>query len=278
MTKFLQALDTLRASAALPLRHREGYLGLLLKAAWRPQTPPTHRASLTLNAANAPSVFNVGANIFTQVPTPGGAKDDDMTILPRILPDRLALVLLLALVAVLAALTPAVAQSYTQHNLVSDLPGVAPTTDPNLVNPWSIVFPPKGPFWISDNNAGVSTLYDGNGNPFPVGFPLVVMIPPPTEGSGSGSPTGVVFNGTADFVVSNGTASKPGVFLFATEDGTISGWAPQVDVTHAILAVDNSAPGGVDGFALGAVYKGRAVGNNGSGNFIYATKVGGCLL
>jgi hypothetical protein len=92
-----------------------------------------------------------------------------MTILPRIL--RLALALLLAFVAGLAVSTPAVAQSYTQHNLVSDLPGVAPTTDANLVNPWGIVFPPKGPFWISDNNAGVSTLYDGNGNPFPVGSP-----------------------------------------------------------------------------------------------------------
>jgi len=57
-------------------------------------------------------------------------------------------------VAGLAVSTPAVAQSYTQHNLVSDLPGVAPTTDANLVNPWGIVFPPKGPFWISDNNAG----------------------------------------------------------------------------------------------------------------------------
>ena len=194
-----------------------------------------------------------------------------MTILPKILPDRLALALLLAIVTVLAVSTPAVAQSYTQHNLVSDLPGVAPTTDPNLVNPWGIVFPPTGPFWISDNNAGVSTLYDGNGNPFPVGSPLVVMIPPPTGGSGSGTPTGVVFNGTADFVVSNGTASGQGLFLFATEDGTITGWAPQVDVTHAFLAVDNSTPGGVDGFALGAVYKGLAIGNNGSGNFIYAT-------
>jgi len=97
------------------------------------------------------------------------------------------------------------------------------------------------------------------------------MIPPPTGGSGSGTPTGVVFNGTTDFVVSNGMASSQGAFLFATEDGTISGWAPPVDLTHALLAVDNSAPGGVDGFALGTVYKGLAIGNNGSGDFIYAT-------
>ena len=116
----------------------------------------------TANAANTPRVFNVGANIFTQVPTPGDEKDDDMTILPRILPERLALALLLAFVAVLAVSTPAVAQSYTQHNLVSDLPGVAPTTDPNLVNPWGIVFAPTGPFWISDNNAGGSDLPSKN--------------------------------------------------------------------------------------------------------------------
>ena len=77
-----------------------------------------------------------------------------MTILPRIFRDRLALALLLAFVAALAVSTPAMAQSYTQHNLVSDLPRVPPTTDANLVNPWGIVFPPKGPFWISDNNAG----------------------------------------------------------------------------------------------------------------------------
>src|SRR5260370_33828108 len=194
-----------------------------------------------------------------------------MTTLARILLDRFALALLLALAAVLAVSTPAMAQSYSQHNLVAALPGVAPTTDSNLVNPWGMVFAPKGPFWISDNNAGVSTLYDGSGNPFPIGSPLVVMIPPPTGGSGSGTPTGVVFNGTADFVVSNKTASSQGLFLFATEDGTISGWAPQVDVTHVILAVDNSAPAGVDGFALGAVYKGLAIGNNGSGDFIYST-------
>ncbi|PYV19444.1 MAG: TIGR03118 family protein [Acidobacteria bacterium] len=165
---------------------------------------------------------------------------------------------------------PASAQSYRQQNLVSDLPGLAPTQDTNLVNPWGIVFPPTGPFWIADNGAGVSTLYDSNGNPFPLSSPLIVAIPPPAGGSGS-APTGVVFNGTSDFMVSENSASGPARFIFVTEDGTISGWNPTVDVTNAILEVDNSAPGGPDGFLLGAVYKGLANGNNGSGNFIYAT-------
>jgi uncharacterized protein (TIGR03118 family) len=171
------------------------------------------------------------------------------------------------------------AQSYKQQNLVSDvtqLPagtkgGLAPTIDPHLVNPWGIVFHPTGPFWISDNNAGVSTLYDGDGHPFPPAGPLVVMIPPPKGASGSGTPTGVIFNGTSDFVVSEGSASGPALFMFATEDGTIVGWNASVDLTHAILKVDNSQVGGVDGSAFGAVYKGLAMGNNGSGNFIYAT-------
>jgi len=97
------------------------------------------------------------------------------------------------------------------------------------------------------------------------------MIPPPKGGSGSGTPTGVVFKRHDRLRGFERTASSQGLFLFATEDGTISGWAPQVDLTHALLAVDNSLPAGVDGFALGAVYKGLATGNDGSGNFIYAT-------
>ena len=166
---------------------------------------------------------------------------------------------------------PARAQFYQQHNLVSDLNGLAPTFDPNLINPWGVVFPPHGPFWISDNNAGATTLYDGSGNPISLGCSPAIMIPPPSGASGSGTPTGIVFNGTSDFVVSENSASAPARFLFATEDGTLAGWSPGVDLCNAILAADNSAPGGADGSTLGAVYKGLANGNNGSGNFIYAT-------
>ena len=131
---------------------------------------------------------------------------------------------------------------YQQTNLVSDLPGVARVTDPNLVNSWGIVHGPTTPFWIADNGTGVSTLYDGAGNPFPVGSPLVVTIPPP-KGSPAGTtaaPTGIVFNPTSGFVVSEGNASGAALFLFATEDGTISGWNRNVDPTHAILEVDKS--------------------------------------
>jgi uncharacterized protein (TIGR03118 family) len=117
---------------------------------------------------------------------------------------------------------------------------------------------------VADNGTGVSTLYDGNGTPFPVGSPLVVTIPAPA-GVTTAAPTGVVFNATTGFVVSKGSTSGASRFIFSTEDGTIAGWNPAVDPTHAILAVDRSAVG------AGAVYKGLAIASNEDGTFIYAT-------
>src|SRR5262249_13923060 len=159
---------------------------------------------------------------------------------------------------------------YLQTNLVSDVPGLATNTDPNLHNPWGLVASPHGPWWVSDNAhdfagqphpPGASTLYNGAGQP----LPLVVTIPP---GSASppgsiGSPTGIVFNGiSSDFIVSQGGNSGPAFFIFATADGTISGWNPGVNLTNAIKVVDNS---GV------ADYEGLAAPNNGSGTSLYAT-------
>lgn len=173
----------------------------------------------------------------------------------------------ISIVAVLA--TGASAQTttpYRQTNLVSDLPGTATTTDPNLVNPWGLASSPTSPLWVADNGTGVSTVYNGAGQPVPAGSPLVVTIPPPT-GSAAGTtaaPTGTVFNGTTDFVVSQGSASGPAQFLFATEDGTIAGWNSTVSARSAILVVDN--PGG----SSGAVYKGLTLGSNASGNFLFA--------
>src|SRR5438445_2749619 len=158
-------------------------------------------------------------------------------------------------------------RSYRQVNLVSDIAGVAGVTDANLVTPWGLVHSPTSPWWISDNGTGVSTLYDGSGQPFPVGSPLVVTIPPAAGGS-SAAPTGVIFNGTSDFVVGGGGTAASALFIFATEDGTISGWAPQVDLHNAILKVDNSANPSAGN---GTVYKGLALGTASGANFLYAT-------
>jgi uncharacterized protein (TIGR03118 family) len=148
---------------------------------------------------------------------------------------------------------------YQTNNLVSDGFVAADHTDPNLVNAWGIAFNPNAVVWVASNGAGVSTLYDGLGVP----QTLVVTVPLPGSVSGASTPTGIVFNSSSDFKVSKGDTSGAAAFIFATEDGTISGWSPGVDPTNAILMVDNSASG--------AVYKGLALGGNGTAHFLYAT-------
>jgi len=122
------------------------------------------------------------------------------------------------------------------------------------VNAWGLVYAPGSPFWISDNGSGWSTLYDGAGNK--QGLQVVV---PSASGSGVGSPTGIVFNSSNDFQV-QGWAS---IFIFATLDGTISGWAPQSNPNSAIIAVTTP----------GASYTGLAIANRPSGNFLYAADI-----
>jgi len=187
----------------------------------------------------------------------------------------------------------ACAAGYTQTNLVTnggDPTVTAAQTDPNLVNPWGIsFFPGITPFWVSDNNAGVTTLYDGNG----VNQGLVVDIPSPTDpthGGRTGTPTGQVANlslfATPGFFIPPAFAPAAGaaLFIFATEDGTIAVWTtppfgflPEPDgvspfgvTDDALIVVDNSTVG------AGAVYKGlalanRTIGANANVPFLYAT-------
>jgi uncharacterized protein (TIGR03118 family) len=147
--------------------------------------------------------------------------------------------------------------SYSVHNLVSDGAVPADHVDTNLKNPWGIVFGPTTPVWVANNGTGTSTLYDGTG----AKIPLVVSIPPGSREPGN--PTGIVFNATKDFKVSEGKLSGISVFIFAGENGTINGWAPDVNATSAIVAYD--------GGPAGAVYKGLALASNGTASFLYAT-------
>src|SRR5260221_8465100 len=157
---------------------------------------------------------------------------------------------------------------YQAHNLVSDQAGQADHTDPNLVNAWGIVFGPNTPVWIANNGTGTATLYDGNGVLFPpppvLPQPLVVSIPLSATDSSHGNPTGIVFNNnntgnTPDFILKDTKASA--LFIFASESGVISAWAPAVDFTHAIVQASTAD----------AIYKGLAIGGNGSAHFLYAT-------
>lgn len=153
--------------------------------------------------------------------------------------------------------------TYSWQNLQSDIPGVARHTDPNLVNPWGVAVSPSGIIWVADNGTGVSTLYHQDGT----ALSLVVTIPTAARNKKGGNPTGMVFNGTSFFKVSNGTNSLPARFIFVSEDGSISGWNPQINPTNAIIVVDNGTNNGTNR----AVYKGAALGSANGHNFLFVT-------
>lgn len=152
--------------------------------------------------------------------------------------------ILLAVAGAQQVLADGTADNFKQTNLVSDLPGVAKTTDPDLVNPWGVSFSSTSPFWVSDNGSGLATLYNGAGDK----LGLVVTVPP----AGS-TPTGQVFNATPNF---NGD-----LFIFASENGTITGWRGALGTTAETLSSST-----MDG-----VYKGLAIGTTPSGTYLYAT-------
>lgn len=140
---------------------------------------------------------------------------------------------------------------YTNTKLVSNQEKTAKFVDPLLVNAWGLVSSPTSPWWVSDNASGWATLYQGDG----AKVPLNVLIPT-AGGDGPGTPTGVVFNGTSDFKISG----SPAIFIFATLDGTISGWNPAVNPNAAVVAVPST----------GAMYTALASSSKASGNFLFA--------
>ena len=170
-------------------------------------------------------------------------------------------------------------RTFMQTNLVSDVPGLALHTDPNLVNPWGQASAPAAvgsPIWVSDNGTGKATVLNGDGTPFiRSGQPLVVTLAtPPSAGPNAvAAPTGQLFNTfdntSTNFVIRANGKSGPALFLFATEDGTIEGWNPTVDPTHAVIAVDRSTLTDTAG-DVGAVYKGITAATTPAGKFLFA--------
>jgi uncharacterized protein (TIGR03118 family) len=155
------------------------------------------------------------------------------------------------LVGALPASAGAAAGGYVQENLVSDQPGVAKLTDPQLVNAWGMSRGPNTPVWVSDNGADVTTLYNGAvpGNPeSPVAKVLTVSIP-------GGAPTGQVFNDTSAFLLPGTTTAAR--FIFLGEDGDLSAWAGGPAATLV-------------GHTEGAVYKGLALAHGPSGPMLLA--------
>jgi len=181
----------------------------------------------------------------------------------RTIRTLIANVLLISATASFSVVT-ARADTYSWTNLQSDIAGVATHLDRNLVNPWGMsVSAPNGTIWVSDNGTGVSTLYGQDGT----ARSLVVTIPTAARNRGGGNPTGQVRNNTLFFQVTKNGNSAPALFIFVSEDGSISGWNPTLDGTHAIIAVDNGTNRGVNR----AIYKGATLGVANSHNFLYAT-------
>ncbi|MFL6576542.1 MAG: TIGR03118 family protein [Povalibacter sp.] len=146
--------------------------------------------------------------------------------------------------------------SYEKQVLVSNGAIPANFTDPNLINAWGVAFNPTGFVWVNAADAGKSVLYNGNGQP----QSLVVSIPGPN--GTAGNPTGIVFSGGMDFVVTDGTTNGPARFIFATEQGILAGWAPNVNATNALIGAEKSTED--------AHYTGLALSGNGTTHLLYA--------
>lgn len=163
---------------------------------------------------------------------------------------------LLCIFSIAAASAQTAANVYVQHNLISNVAGLADVTDPNLIDPWGMSFSATSPFWISNHGKGNTTVYSNASTSTPIAVTAtVVTIPPGAGGATPSSPTGQVQNSTTGFLLANGTKAS---FIFCTEDGTVSAWNGG---TTATVMVDFSG--------AGTVYKGMAIGTGSGAPLLY---------
>jgi uncharacterized protein (TIGR03118 family) len=193
-------------------------------------------------------------------------------ILPRLSSPRFAAMLIAAGSGLALAAVPATAFASSGHyqaphhdvklhqvNLASDIPGLAPLTDPDLKNPWGISHAPTSPLWVSNQGTDSSTLYT-----LPPGSATVTKVPTVrvTMADSAAGPSGQVNNTGTGFVLSNGTASAPAAFIFATLDGHIEAWSPMVD--PLIGSTEDKAT------VRGASYTGLAIASTSRGDRLFA--------
>jgi uncharacterized protein (TIGR03118 family) len=151
---------------------------------------------------------------------------------------------------------------YVATSLVSNIKTPAnpynsgPNVDPLLINGWGIAFNPQGFVWVANNGTSTSTLYDGDG------VPQTLIVAIPAGSAGSASPTGIVFNSTPGFPVTQAGLTGTSVFIFVGEAGTVSAWSPAVNMTNAVKVVD--------GAAQSKVYKGLAIATQAGAPQLYA--------
>jgi uncharacterized protein (TIGR03118 family) len=154
---------------------------------------------------------------------------------------------------------------FERFDLVGDRAGVSAGTDANLVNPMGLQTSPSGNFWVANNGTGTATVYQRDGVPLPLSEPLVVSLPvPATLAAGTlAQPTGIAYFGGSGLEIASGSLRGSARYLFATREGTILGYNPDVDAKSAVIALDNSASG--------AVYWGLSALTLRSGALLYAT-------
>jgi uncharacterized protein (TIGR03118 family) len=141
-----------------------------------------------------------------------------------------------------------------QVNLASDIPGMAPVTDPDLKNPWGISLSPTSPLWISNQGTDSSTLYSLAPGSSTATKSTTVRVTLPDSVAG---PSGQVANTGTGFVLSNGTVSAPAAFIFATLDGHIDAWNPKVDPLIGNTEDKVTVPGaGYTGLAIATTKQG----------------------
>ena len=193
-------------------------------------------------------------------------------MLPRLSSPRFAALLIAAGSGLALAGAPGVAFASSGHhqapnhdiklnqvNLASDIPGLAPLTDPDLVNPWGISHAPTSPLWVSNQGTDSSTLYT-----LSPGSATVTKVPTVrvTMAGSVAGPTGQVNNTGTGFVLSNGTVSAPAAFIFATLDGHIEAWSPMVDPLIGNAEDKVTVPG--------AGYTGLAIASTSHGDRLFA--------
>jgi uncharacterized protein (TIGR03118 family) len=167
---------------------------------------------------------------------------------------------------------PAAAMAFADTALVSNSSAVVATAksiDANLQNPWGVAVAPGFPFWISDNNSNLSTLYSGTGaveTQSITGSPNVGIAIPASAAGVPANPTGQVYNGNGGFLIPTAKGQESALFIFDGEGGTISAWAGDSGAA-AVTAYDD----GVANPANHAVYKGLALGTVGGATYLYAT-------
>jgi uncharacterized protein (TIGR03118 family) len=150
-----------------------------------------------------------------------------------------------------------------QVDLASDVPGLAPLTDPDLANPWGISLSATSPLWVSNQGTNSSTLYTlAPGSSTAAKVPTVRV----TMGGSVAGPTGQVANTGSGFVLNNGTTSAPAAFIFATLDGHIEAWNPTVDPLMGNTEDKATVPG--------ASYTGLALAATANGDELFAANFG----